>query len=83
MEMYEKGQQIKLRCTLQGCQPFKEKKRGKRNTRPVWTGFKIAVKHKLLTHYKKAKVLYNQSKDGLKLVIVKNIYSIKCQVDMK
>ena len=26
-------------------------------TRPVWTGFKIAVRHKLLTHYKKAKVL--------------------------
>ena len=21
-------------------------------TRPVWTGFKIAVRHKLLTHYK-------------------------------
>jgi hypothetical protein len=28
-------------------------------TRPVWTGFKIAVRHKLLTHYKKAKVLYD------------------------
>jgi hypothetical protein len=27
--------------------------------RPVWTGFKIAVRHKLLTHYKKAKVLYD------------------------
>ncbi len=31
-------------------------------TRPVWTGFKIAVRHKLLTHYKKAKVLYDLSK---------------------
>jgi hypothetical protein len=28
-------------------------------TRPVLTGFKIAVRHKLLTHYKKAKVLYD------------------------
>ena len=24
MEMYVKGQQINLRCTLQGCQPFKK-----------------------------------------------------------
>ena len=40
-------------------------------TRPVWTGFKIAVRHKLLTHYKKAKVLYDKSKDGLKVDIVK------------
>jgi hypothetical protein len=45
-------------------------------TRPVWTGFKIAVRQKLLTHYKKGKVLFDQSKDGLKVVIVKNIYSI-------
>jgi hypothetical protein len=30
-----------------------------RQTRPVWTGLKIAVRHKLLTHYKKAKELYD------------------------
>ena len=43
-------------------------------TRPVWTGFKIAVRLKLLTHYKKAKVSYEKSKDGLKEINVKNIY---------
>jgi hypothetical protein len=33
--------------------------KGLLKTRPVWTGFKIAVGHKLLTHNKKAKVLYD------------------------
>ena len=45
-------------------------------TRPVWTGFKIAVRPKLLTHYKKAKVSNDKSKDWLKVVIAKNINSI-------
>jgi hypothetical protein len=39
-------------------------------TRPVWTGFKIAVRHKLLlTHYKKANVLYDQSKEKKGLML--------------
>jgi hypothetical protein len=37
----------------------KEEKKDGWKTRPIWTGFKIAVRHKLLTHYKKAKVLYD------------------------
>ena len=39
--------------------------------RPVWTGFKIAVRLRLLTHYKKIKVSYEKSKDGLKVNNVK------------
>ena len=42
-----------------------------RKTRPVWTGFKIAVRLKLLTHYKKIKVSYEKSKYGLKVDNVK------------
>jgi hypothetical protein len=40
-----------------------------KETRPVWTGFKIAVRNKLLMHYKKAKVLYDQSKEKKGLML--------------
>jgi hypothetical protein len=52
-------------CSLRRRRDEKKTKRKKmeelnlKETRPVWTGFKIAVRHKLLTHYKKAKVLYD------------------------